>query len=131
MSGNVLKDLFVQQRYDEVIDALKIIYSNLFVDMLKYKEYGTDKNLKELEYDELYMIVKSEYPRYDKELRYMSNAGFNPDNSYLDVINKMLSVYTYMMDTYKEEWEADSYEAEEDEDFVLYDGEDEDNLTEE
>ena len=37
MENNILKDLFIQKRYDEVIDMLKSLYCDLFVDMLTYK----------------------------------------------------------------------------------------------
>lgn len=118
MSENILKDLFVQERYEEVIDSLKIIYSDLFIKMLNFKQYSSNTNFEELNYNELYMLVKQEYPRYNKELRYMSNASFNPDNTYLDVINKMLSVYTYMLDTYKEDYVEDIITGEEGEDYT-------------
>ena len=37
MEENKIKDLFIQERYDDVITSLEEIFRKLFVEMLNYK----------------------------------------------------------------------------------------------
>ena len=50
-------------------------------------------------------FVKVNYPCFSDALTYVEATGSNPDNSYLDYINALLSTYILMKDNYK----ADTY----------------------
>lgn len=104
MENNILKDLFVQKRYDEVIDMLKSLYCDLFVDMLTYKNIDFS-NYKKDNFYSMESFVKVNYPCFSDALTYVEATGSNPDNSYLDYINALLSTYILMKDNYK----ADTY----------------------
>lgn len=110
---NIIKTLFVNQRYDEVVDSLETIFTSLFEDMLEYKgiEYQPD----DMTYPQLCMHVLDYYPQYDEQILRLTHVGFDPHKSYLEVINNMLSIYIFISEGYKEEYEED-----EDIDFSLY-----------
>jgi len=99
MSTNMIKDLFNQKKYDEVIDMLKYLYVDLYHDMLDYKNQKYDG--KEDNYDYLSVLIRNNYPQFKDDLIHLSVLYSEPDTSYLDQINSLLSTYMFMKKQYK------------------------------
>ena len=47
--------------------------------------------------------------RYRQDIINLTHAAYREENTYLDVINIMLSTYSYMLDTYKEDYEEEDF----------------------
>lgn len=109
MEGNKIKDLFIQERYDEVITSLEEIFRKLFIDMLDYKKDEVKENYQDLDYDRIALVVPDYYPRYRQDIINLTHAEYREENTYLDVINIMLSTYSYILDTYKEDYEEEEF----------------------
>ena len=125
---NSIKELFMQKRYDEVIASLEKIFRKLFIHMLDYKKEEVKEDYKDKDYDYLALLVATYYPRYRHDILNLTHASFREDNTYLDVINIMLSIYSYFSDTYKNDDEPEYDYIVED---VYADNEEEDNYEDE
>ena len=110
MGDNTLKDLFVQKRYNEVIELLQDIFRKLFVQMLDYKKDEIEEDYKDMDYNRMALVIAKYYPQYDMDIINLTHAEYREDNTYLDVINLMLSIYSYMQDTYTDDYEEIEYE---------------------
>lgn len=100
MNENRLKELFQEEKYQEVIDLIKKEYEVLFKEMLKFKEAEYD------ECDDFYILssrIPLVYPEYSDKILRLGNCLMNPEETYLDVINCMLNIYESMKNGYKEE----------------------------
>lgn len=110
---NNIKDLFTQEKYDKVIVLLEEQFKKLFIQMLDYKSEESDSDYNSLDYRKLAIMIPDYYPRYTQDIINLTHAEYREDNTYLDVINIMLSLYSYFQDTYKEAYEEDDdYEIE-------------------
>ena len=101
MENNMLKDLFNLQRYNEVIDILRILYSDLYVEMLDYKKDIVEEEYHELSYFQLSALICKYYPKFSNSINILEFSSSNPELSYLDVINTLLSTYLNFKDNYK------------------------------
>lgn len=99
MENNVLKDLFNKQRYNEVIDILDDLYIDLFKDMLDYKNESYVNGEHDFEY--LDSLVRISYPQFSEDLIHLSVVRNEPNYTYLDIINSLLSTYMHLKDMYK------------------------------
>ena len=99
MENNFLKDLFNRQRYNEVIDILDNLYIDLFKDMLDYKNESYVNEENNFEY--LDSLVRINYPQFSQDLIYLSVVRNEPNYTYLDIINSLLSTYMHLKDMYK------------------------------
>ena len=99
MENNVLKDLFNKQRYNEVIDILDDLYIDLFKDMLDYKNESYVNGEHDFEY--LDSLVRISYPQFSQDLIHLSVVRNEPNYTYLDIINSLLSTYMHLKDMYK------------------------------
>ena len=100
MENNVLKDLFNKQRYNEVIDILDNLYIDLFKDMLDYKNESYVNGEHDFEY--LDSLVRISYPQFSQDLIHLSVVRNEPNYTYLDIINSLLSTYMHLKDMYKD-----------------------------
>ena len=100
MENNVLKDLFNKQRYNEVIDILDDLYIDLFKDMLDYKNESYVNGEHDFEY--LDSLVRISYPQFSQDLIHLSVVRNEPNYTYLDIINSLLSTYMHLKDMYKD-----------------------------
>lgn len=100
MENNVLKDLFNKQRYNEVIDILDDLYIDLFKDMLDYKNESYVNGEHDFEY--LDSLVRISYPQFSEDLIHLSVVRNEPNYTYLDIINSLLSTYMHLKDMYKD-----------------------------
>ena len=101
MENNMLKDLFNLQRYNEVIDMLRTLYSGLYVEMLDYKKDRVEEDYHELSYFQLSALISKYYPNFSNSINLLEFSSSNPELSYLDVINTLLSTYLNFKDSYK------------------------------
>ena len=99
MEKNFLKDLFNRQRYNEVIDILDNLYIDLFKDMLDYKNESYVNEENNFEY--LDSLVRINYPQFSQDLIHLSVVRNEPNYTYLDIINSLLSTYMHLKDMYK------------------------------
>lgn len=99
MENNFLKDLFNRQRYNEVIDILNNLYIDLFKDMLDYKNESYVNEENNFEY--LDSLVRINYPQFSQDLIHLSVVRNEPNYTYLDIINSLLSTYMHLKDMYK------------------------------
>lgn len=99
MENNFLKDLFNRQRYNEVIDILDNLYIDLFKDMLDYKNESYVNEENNFEY--LDSLVRINYPQFSQDLIHLSVVRNEPNYTYLDIINSLLSTYMHLKDMYK------------------------------
>ena len=102
-----IKDLFIQERYDEVITSLEEIFRKLFVTMLEYKGSEVKEDYKNMDYGKIAILVVDYYPRYNQTIINLLHVEYREENTYLDVINSMLSIYSYILDTYKQDYEEE------------------------
>lgn len=121
MEKNFIKDLFSQQRYNEVIEMLDSLYLDLYRTMLDYKQMDYSKN--ELTVDYLSSLVRISYPQFSDNITHLDILGSEPEVTYLDRINALLSTYMLMKDNYKNEavekaFSLDENEDNDDEDFI-------------
>jgi len=100
-NGEYLKDLFVQKRYDDLIQALQIVYCGLFEEMLEYKDVKEKEILKKLNFRNLTILVSKYYPEYYPNITMIKSVSFLPYYSYLDIINTYLDNYEYLRKNYK------------------------------
>ena len=100
MENNFLKDLFNRQRYNEVIDILDNLYIDLFKDMLDYKNESYVNGEHDFEY--LDSLVRISYPQFSQDLIHLSVVRNEPNYTYLDIINSLLSTYMHLKDMYKD-----------------------------
>ena len=56
-----IKDLFIQERYDEVITSLEEIFRKLFVTMLEYKGSEVKEDYKNMDYGKIAIINVFKY----------------------------------------------------------------------
>lgn len=113
MEDNILKDLFVQKRYNEVIEILEGLYEDLFWEMLEYK--NVKREYEGYTFRRLAKIIPVEYPCFQEQITVLDSARTNTDNSYLDTINIMLSIYVRLKDTYKTAQEEEEVELSDEE----------------
>ncbi len=128
MSEESIKDLFIQKRYDEVVQSLEKIYIKLFKVMLDYKKDEVKEDYSNMDYDTIALLIPSYYPRYKQDILNLKHVEFMENYTYLDIINVMLSIYSYMQDTYKDDYSEGSYNVEYDEsvlDDSVYDSDEE------
>ena len=124
MENNMLKDLFNLQRYNEVIDMLRTLYSGLYVEMLDYKKDRVEEEYHELSYFQLSALISKYYPKFSNSINLLEFSSSNPELSYLDVINTLLSTYLNFKDSYKNDSNDDVVIANSDD--IAEDNEEED-----
>lgn len=128
MESETIKDLFVQERYNEVISALKKLFLKLFITMLDFKKDEVREDYKNMNYETAALLIPDYYPRYSQDIIDLMHVEFRENYTYLDIINIMLSIYSYLQDTYKDEYTENEYIVEYDEsvlDDSVYDSDEE------
>lgn len=108
MENDMLKDLFNQKRYEDVIDLLKSLFCGLYEEMLIYKNVSYDED--KSDYTTLAALVRKNYPQFLDNFSLMQATSANPDNTYLDYINVLLSTYMFFKKEYKNSSEANKYD---------------------
>lgn len=100
-----IKELFMQEKYDEVINSLQDIYSKLFLKMLDMKKEIVNHNFshEELDFDKLASLVLVYYPQYNEQILLLTHIQHHPDKTYLEIINIMLNIYMYISNTYNKD----------------------------
>lgn len=98
MKKNILKELFVQKKYDEVIELIESLYADLFKEMLDYKNVDYDKDDG---YFTLEAMVMKNYPQFRDDLIHVRAVSSNVEATYLDCINALLNTYMRLKDDYK------------------------------
>ena len=92
MAQNILKDLFNQKRYTEVIENLKIIYVGLYNEMLNFKGTEVKEEYNEnSKYYELIPLIRKYYPQFSDNITLLDVSLSNINESYLDNINDLLT----------------------------------------
>lgn len=99
MEKDILKDLFNQKRYNEVIDLIKSLYCDLYEEMLKYKNYEADYS--SMDYTAKTALVRENYPQFLDNFIFLQSIASDPNNTYLDYINVLLSTYMFFKKEYK------------------------------
>ena len=97
--GTLIKDLFENKKYVDVIEALQNICSGLFEDMLDRKDVS--ENYKEMPYENQKILVKKYYPNFKKNIIILDNVYSIDTYTYLDIINSYLSTYEYLKNNYQ------------------------------
>jgi uncharacterized protein (DUF1919 family) len=97
--GTLIKDLFENKKYVDVIEALQNICSGLFEDMLDRKDVS--ENYKEMPYENQKILVKKYYPNFKKNIIILDNVSSIETYTYLDIINSYLSTYEYLKNNYQ------------------------------
>jgi len=100
MEDNKISELFKKEKYSEVIGLIKQEYVELFRKMLDFKNEEYNKND---DFDILSAKIPLVYPEFSDKMVRLSNTLFNPEDSYLDVLNSMLNIYDSMKNGYKDE----------------------------
>ncbi len=108
MENNILKDLFKQRRYNEVIDMLEGLFCDLFVDMLNYKNVAI-KNDKD-DFFGLKGEIATNYPQFIDNIIYLDAAISNPSSTQLNYINALISTYDCISQKYKLPYEEENVE---------------------
>lgn len=98
MGDNYIKDLYNQERYEEVIEMIKSLYCDLYCSMLTYKkqEYDDDED-----YENLSIQVRNNYPQFQKDITRLFALESEPNTSYLEHIDWLLTSYLFMKKEYK------------------------------
>ena len=109
MEKNVLKDLFNQKRYNDVISSLKYLYKNLYIEMLDYRRDKVEEQYKEMEYYQLSPMIRKYYPQFSDNITLLNVSLGNPNETYLDVINTLLSTYLFFKENYKLDYDEEKY----------------------
>ena len=109
MEKNVLKDLFNQKRYNDVISSLKYLYKNLYIEMLDYRRDKVEEEYKEMEYYQLIPMITKYYPQFSDNITLLNVSLGNPNETYLDVINTLLSTYLFFKENYKLDYDEEKY----------------------
>lgn len=109
MEKNVLKDLFNQKRYNDVISSLKYLYKNLYIEMLDYRRDKVEEEYKEMEYYQLSPMIRKYYPQFSDNITLLNVSLGNPNETYLDVINTLLSTYLFFKENYKLDYDEEKY----------------------
>ena len=120
MKTNFSKNLFDQQSYDEIIEMLDNLYLDIFRTMLDYKNVSYVNEENNFEY--LDSLVRINYPQFSQTLIHLSVSRNEPNRTYLDVINTLLSTYIHLKDMYSNtEFERKYLECNQnnDEDIIL------------
>lgn len=113
MEENKIKDLFIQERYDDVITSLEEIFRKLFIEMLNYKKEEVKEDYINMDYGKISMLTTDYYPRYKQDIINLTHVAYREEKTYLDVINTMLSTYSYILDTYKEDYVEEDFSFDE------------------
>ncbi len=109
MEKNLLKDLFNQQRYNDVINNLKYIFSDLYIEMLDFKSNMINENYKDLKYYELTPLIRKYYPQFSDNITLLDVSLSDVNQSYLDNINDLLTTYLYFKENYKLNYNKEKY----------------------
>lgn len=126
MAQNILKDLFNQKRYNEVIENLKYIYVGLYTEMLDFRgskvkeKYSCDSK-----YYELTPLIRKYYPQFSDNITLLDVCLSDVKQSYLDNINDMLTTYLYFRENYKLDYDSEKYKDIDINDVIVNDDEDE------
>lgn len=115
MENNILKNLFIQKRYDEVVEMLESLYCDLYKEMLDYKNISYNVE----GYNQLGSLIRKNYPQFHDDLVHVQAIGSDTNSTYLDHINALLSTYMHMRDEYK--YYADMTSTQEDDDMEIDD----------
>lgn len=94
-----MKDLFDQKKYNNVVLLLEKLFKKLFIEMLKYKSVKVDENLN---YRQLAILIPDYYPNYIQDIITLTHVEYREENTYLDVVYTMLSLYIFFENSYKE-----------------------------
>lgn len=97
MENNILKNLFIQKRYNEVVEMLESLYCDLYKEMLNYKNVSFNVE----GYNQLGSLVRKNYPQFHEDLVHVQAIASDTNSTYLDYINILLSTYMHMKDEYK------------------------------
>ncbi len=95
-----MKNLFKQEKYNEVIKLIKEEYVVLFRKMLDFKNEEYDMSE---DFEELSSKIPFCYPQYSDKITRLENTLMDPEDTYFDVMNNMLNIYNSMKNGYKEE----------------------------
>ena len=109
MEKNILKDLFNQKRYNDVISSLKHLYKILYIEMLDYKKDKVDEEYSDYEYYQLSPMIRKYYPQFSDNITLLNVSLSNPNETYLDVINSLLSTYLFFKENYKLDYDEEKY----------------------
>lgn len=109
MEQNILKDLFNQERYNDVIDTLKALFQDLYIDMLDFKKDRVEEEYKDLEYHQLSPMIRKYYPQFSDNITLLNVSFADPNETYLDVINTLLSTYLFFKENYKLDYDEEKY----------------------
>ena len=120
MAQNILKDLFSQKRYNEVIENLKIIYVGLYNEMLNFKGNEVKEEYNEnSKYYELIPLIRKYYPQFSDNITLLDVSLSNVNESYLDNINDLLTTYLYFKENYKLDYDKEKYKEYDIEDSLI------------
>lgn len=108
MKNNIiLKELYEQKKYDELINCIDEEFEKLFKKMLDNKRDIVKEDYSKKNFDSLSLIVCKYYPRYKQDIVNLNHLIYERTNTVNDVLNSMLSIYEYLSDTYLDEDEED------------------------
>lgn len=100
MRDSKMRDLFRQEKYNDVINLIKEEYVVLFRKMLDFKDKEYDSS------DDFYALsakIPACYPQYSDKIIRLGNSLMDPEDTYFDVMNNMLNIYESMNNGYMEE----------------------------
>lgn len=109
MSKNSLKELFNQQRYNDVIKNLEYIFKDLYIEMLDFKNDKVKEDYKDLKYYELNSLIRKYYPQFSDNITLLDVSFSDVNQSYLNNINILLTTYLYFKENYKLDYNEEKY----------------------
>ena len=89
-----------REKYKEIINMIEDLYLDLFRIMLDYKNVSYINEEDDFEY--LDSLVRLTYPQFSQSLIECSVSRNEPNHTYLDVINTLLSTYTHIKKMYND-----------------------------
>ena len=98
-----IKDIYDRdnrEKYKEIINMIEDLYLDLFRIMLDYKNVSYINEEDDFEY--LDSLVRLTYPQFSQSLIVCSVTRNEPNHTYLDVINTLLSTYTHLKKMYND-----------------------------
>lgn len=100
METKFSKKLYDQEKYEEVINMMNDLYLDLFRTMLDYKNVSYSNEENNFEY--LDSLVRITYPQFSQSLIELSVSRNEPNHTYLDIINILLSTYIHLKNLYND-----------------------------
>ena len=105
--GKILKNLFAQKKYTEVIDALETVYCGLFEEMLNFRNVSEEyKNLTTLEYslvinNDNTATITMKYNKNMNEELVTEKDNYKYDNQYFYATKESIKdkkIYSYVFE---------------------------------